>query len=180
MTNIVYIATSLDGYIAPPDGSLDWLDTVPNPDGDDLGWGEFIANIDAVVMGRLTFEVVQSFGIGWHYPVPGIILSSTLKELPDPFQTNNFLTSGDPSAVVEFAKKQGLENLYIDGGTTIQRFLQADLIDEMIITEIPILLGGGDRLFGVLDEYMRFELVESTTLLKQMVKRHYRRVPSTQ
>ena len=60
MTNIVYIATSLDGYIAPEDGSLDWLGTVPNPEGDDLGFGEFIKRIDAVVMGRLTFEVVQS------------------------------------------------------------------------------------------------------------------------
>ena len=86
MTNIVYIATSLDGYIAPEDGSLDWLGTVPNPEGDDLGFGEFIKRIDAVVMGRLTFEVVQSFDLGWHYPVPGIILSSTLKSLPAEFQ----------------------------------------------------------------------------------------------
>jgi len=175
MTNIVYIATSLDGYIAPEDGSLDWLGTVPNPEGDDLGFGEFIKRIDAVVMGRLTFEVVQSFDLGWHYPVPGIILSSTLKSLPAEFQDQTFLTSGTPSEIVAFALSKGFQNLYIDGGTTIQRFLSADLVDEMIITEIPILLGGGDQLFGSLQSQLKFELVETTTLLGQMVKRHYKR-----
>ena len=175
MTNIVYIATSLDGYIAPEDGSLDWLGTVPNPGGNDLGFADFMAQVDAVVMGRLSFETVQSFGVGWHYPKPGIILSSTLSELPNEFQEATFLTHGEPADVVAFAKSKGFNNLYIDGGTTIQRFLRSDLIDELIITEIPILLGGGDRLFGVLEEHLKFELVETQTLLDQMVKRHYRR-----
>jgi len=175
MANIVYIATSLDGYIATEDGSLDWLGTVPNPLGDDLGFGEFIKTIDAVLMGRLTFETLQGFGIGWHYPVPGIILSSTLQEVPDAFKKSTSLTSGSPTEVVAFAERKGFKNLYIDGGTTIQRFLSSDLIDELIITEIPILLGGGDRLFGSLDDHLKFELVATTTLLGQMVKRHYRR-----
>lgn len=175
MTNIVYIGTSLDGYIAPEDGSLDWLGTVPNPEGDDLGFGEFIQRVDAVVMGRLTFEVVQGFGIGWHYPVPGIILSSTLKKLPRDFEDKVSLTRGSPKEVMAFAKEKGYQNLYIDGGTTIQGFLRADLIDEMIITEIPILLGGGDRLFGSLDQQLKFELVGTNILLDQMVKRHYKR-----
>lgn len=175
MTNIVYIATSLDGYIAPEDGSLDWLETVPNPEGDDLGFNEFIQRVDAVVMGRLTFEVVEGFGIGWHYPVPGVILSSTMKSLPTEFEEKVALTSGTPQDVMAFAKAKGYHNLYIDGGTTIQHFLRADLVDEMIITEVPILLGGGDRLFGSLAEPLKFELVETTTLLGQMVKRHYKR-----
>ena len=175
MANIVYIGTSLDGYIASEDGSLDWLGTVPNPEGDDLGFGEFIKGIDAVVMGRLTFETLQSFDVGWHYPAPGIVLSSTLKTLPDPFQESASLTSGTPEEVVKYAENRGFKNLYIDGGTTIQRFLRAGLIDEMIITEIPILLGGGDRLFGRLDAHLKFELVETTTLLGQTVKRHYRK-----
>jgi len=175
MANLVYIATSIDGYIAPEDGSLDWLNTVPVPEGDDLGFGEFIQRVDAVVMGRLTFEVVQGFGIGWHYPVPGIILSSTLGSLPDAFQKDTILTSGEPEQIVAEARAKGFENLYVDGGTTIQRFLKADLIDELIITEIPILLGGGDRLFGTLGEQLKFRLIESTTLLNQMVKRRFRR-----
>lgn len=175
MANLVYIATSIDGYIAPEDGSLEWLNTVPVPEGEDLGFSEFIQRVDAVVMGRATFEVVQGFGIGWHYPVPGIILSSTLTELPDAFLKDTFLMRGEPERIVAEARAKGFENLYIDGGATIQRFLQADLIDELIITEIPILLGGGDRLFGTLEETLKFSLVESTVLLNQLVKRRFRR-----
>ena len=73
------------------------------------------------------------------------------------------------------AKRQGFTNLYIDGGNTIQRFLRVELIDELIITELPILLGGGDRLFDTHDQEMKFELLSSEVLLGQMVKRHYRR-----
>jgi dihydrofolate reductase len=78
-------------------------------------------------------------------------------------------------AVPPIAKSQGFENLYIDGGVNVQRFLREDLIDEMIITEIPVLLGGGDRLFGELDQNLGFELIESQVLLDQLVKRRYRR-----
>jgi len=175
VTNIVFIATSLDGYIAPEDGSLDWLETVPNPEGDDLGFNAFISRVDALVMGRLTFEVVEGFGIGWHYPVPGIILSNTLTALPEDFQEKTSLTRGTPEEVMAFARSKGFENLYIDGGTTIQQFLQADLIDELIITEIPILLGGGDRLFGTLQQPLIFNLQEATTHPNQLVTRHYLR-----
>jgi len=82
MSNIVYIGTSLDGYISAPDGGLDWLSYVPIPEGDDLGFSEFMKRVDAVVMGRKTFETVLGFGAGWHYPRPGIVLSSTLKSTP--------------------------------------------------------------------------------------------------
>ena len=175
MSNIVYIGTSLDGHISAPDGSLDWLSYVPIPEGDDLGFSEFMDRVDAVVMGRRTFETVLGFDMGWHYPKPGIILSSTLKTVPEDFADHVQLASGTPSEIVQLANKQGFENLYIDGGTTIQRFLREDLIDEMIITEIPILLGGGDRLFGELDQFIGFELVDSKVLLNQLVKRRYQR-----
>jgi dihydrofolate reductase len=175
MSNIVYIGTSLDGYISAPDGSLDWLSYVPIPEGDDLGFSEFMDRVDAVVMGRKTFETVLGFGMGWHYPKPGIVLSSTLKTVPEGFADHVQLASGTPSEIVQLAKKQGFKNLYIDGGTTIQRFLREDLIDEIIITEIPILLGGGDRLFGELDQFLGFELIDTEVLLKQLVKRRYQR-----
>ena len=80
-----------------------------------------------------------------------------------------------PGEIVAHAKSRGFENLYVDGGDTIQRFLREDLIDEMIITELPILLGGGDRLFADLDEHMMFELIGTEVLLDQLVKHHYRR-----
>ena len=175
MANIVYIATSLDGYISSADGSLDWLSTVPNPGGDDLGFSEFIQRIDAVVMGRLSFETVQSFGLGWHYPVPGIILSSTLVDVPSEFKGKVDLTKGTAEEIMAFAENKGFHNLYIDGGTTIQGFLNNDLIDEIVITEVPVLLGGGERLFGTLPNHLKFKLLSTQTLLGQMVKRHYTR-----
>ena len=100
MTNIVYIGTSLDGYISSTDGSLDWMECVPNPDGDDLGFFDFMARVDAVIMGRLTFETIQGFGMGWSYPKPGIILSSTMDKLPEEFEDKVSLASGTPAEVI--------------------------------------------------------------------------------
>ena len=175
MSNIVYIATSLDGYISSPNGSLDWLESVPNPEGDDLGFGVFMSRVDAVVMGRLTFETVLGFGIGWPYPIPGIVLSSSMKTAPEAFAEHVDFTSGTPAEIVKLAQEKGFENLYIDGGKTIQNFLRADLIDELIVSDIPLLLGGGARLFGELEQRVEFELVDTETLLGQIVKKHYQR-----
>ena len=175
MTNFVYIGTSLDGYISSVDGSLDWMDAVPNPEGSDLGFNDFMAGIDAVVMGRNTFETVAGFGLGWHYQKPGIILSASMKVLPEGFAEHCVIDSGAPEDVLARARQNGFENFYIDGGITIQRFLANDLIDEMIITDIPILLGGGDRLFGQLNDHLLFELAGSEVLLGHLVKKHYRR-----
>jgi len=175
MANIVYIGTSLDGYISSRDGSLDWMETVPNTEGSDLGFSEFMARVDAVVMGRKTFETVVGFGIGWPYPIPGVILSTTMTAAPDGFCEHVQFTSGSPAQVVQHAEQQGFANLYIDGGITIQRFLDDDMIDELIITDIPILLGGGDRLFGTLEDPLVFDLVGTEVLLGHLVKKHYRR-----
>ena len=175
MTNIVYVGTSLDGYISARDGDLGWLEYVPIPEGDDMGFSEFMDRIDAVVMGRKTFETLIGFGVGWHYPSPGIVLSSTMKTAPEAFAEHVQFASGSPAEVVAFAEDRGFENLYIDGGETVQRFLRDDLIDEMIITEIPILLGGGSRLFDDLDEHLGFELVSSVVMFDQFVRKHLRR-----
>ncbi|MGH1412062.1 MAG: dihydrofolate reductase family protein [Pelagimonas sp.] len=175
MPNTVYIATSLDGYISDRNGGLEWLSQVPNPDGDDMGFADFIAGIDAIIMGRTTFEAVQGFGIGWPYPKPGFILSTTLTSVPAPFADHVTLTQGTPSEIIAQANALGHSRLYIDGGATIRRFLDADLIDDMILTEVPVLLGGGTRLFDMLERELDFELIGVETLLTQMVKRHYRR-----
>lgn len=175
MSNIVYIGTSLDGYISAADGGLEWLSYVSIPEGDDLGFSDFMDRVDAVVMGRKTFETLIGFGVGWHYSKPGIILSSTLKSAPEEFSNHVQFANGTPQQIVELAQKQGFKNLYIDGGTTIQRFLREDLVDEMIITEIPLLLGGGNRLFGQLDQHLGFELLDTTVLLNQLVRKRYQR-----
>ncbi len=175
MSNIVYIGTSLDGYISAADGNMDWLTYVPIPEDDDLGFSRFMAGIDAVVMGRKTFETLIGFGTGWHYQKPGIVLSSTLEKVPAEFADHVQLANGTPAEIVNLARRQGFEKLYIDGGRTIQRFLQDDLIDEMIITEIPLLLGGGDRLFGSLEQNLGFKLVNTQVLLGQLLRKHYLR-----
>lgn len=173
MTNIVYIATSLDGYISAPDGNLDWLSMVPNPDDDDLGFAAFMSRVDVVVMGRVTFESVVGFDVGWPYPVPGLILSRSLTQIPAGFEDKVQIISGTPEQIIAQAGGMGHETLYIDGGKTIQGFLRADKIDEMILSELPVLLGGGDRLFGGLVAPLEFEHIGVEVLLGQITKRHY-------
>ncbi|MEZ5893990.1 MAG: dihydrofolate reductase family protein [Parvularculaceae bacterium] len=175
MTNFVYVGASIDGYISGRNGDLGWLEYVPTPIGDDLGFSAFMEKVDAVVMGRNTFETLIGFGVGWHYPKPGIILSSTMTSVPEKFADHVQLASGTPAEIVAFAKSRGFDHLYIDGGDTVQRFLRDDMIDEMIITTIPILLGGGIPLFGDLDRNLGFELVNAEVLAGQLSKRHFRR-----
>ncbi|MCP4116784.1 MAG: dihydrofolate reductase [Desulfobacteraceae bacterium] len=175
MSNIVYIATSLDGYISDKDGGLDWLQMVPNPDNLDFGWANFMNRIDAVVMGRKTFETVCSFDCDWPYTKPVFVLSSSLKSFPEEYEGKAEAIGGPVSEVLKTIKNKGYEHLYIDGGVTVQNFLKEDLIDEMIITVIPVLLGGGTPLFSELPKQMEFECVKSEVILDAMVKNHYRR-----
>jgi dihydrofolate reductase len=177
MPNIVYIATSLDGYIAKKDGSIEWLMEIPNPNGSDLGFGEFIKSIDAIVMGRNTFELVLTFG-SWPYTKPVFVLSSSLKSIPKELAGKAELLNNDPLALVKELNERNYYNLYIDGGKTIQEFLKHNLIDEMIITQIPILLGGGIPLFGDLVKEQKFKLIKSEVLINALVKNHYVKIQS--
>ncbi len=175
MANIVYIGASLDGYIADKDGGLDWLHSVPNPGNSDFGWADFMGRIDAIVMGRKTFETVCGFDCDWPYSKLVFVLSGTLTSLPEEFEGKAELVNGSLSEVLAAIHAKGHQELYIDGGATIQSFLREDLIDEMIITTVPILLGGGTPLFGELPEPMAFKHVKTEVLLNAMVKNHYRR-----
>jgi len=176
MSNIVYIATSLDGYIADKNGSVDWLHATPNPDGSDLGYSNFIERIDALVMGRNTLDMVLNFDCDWPYTRPVFVLSNTMTRVPEGYEDKIFLVKGSLVTVVASLNEQGYNNLYIDGGITIQNFLKEDLIDEMIITTIPVLLGGGSPLFGELVTPLSFELTDSETLINQLVQSHFTRV----
>ncbi|MBC6995755.1 dihydrofolate reductase family protein [Neolewinella lacunae] len=175
MKNAVFIATSLDGFIADPDGGVHWLETVPNPEGDDVGYLAFTAGIDALVMGRHSFETVLGFGVDWPYAMPVFVLSETMTSVPEGFADKVQLLSGPPEAILAKIHSQGHHNLWIDGGRTIQSFLRAGLIDELVITTIPVLLGGGIPLFGGLPEPLELELVKSEVYLGALVQRHYRR-----
>ena len=173
--NSVFIATSLDGYIADKNGGLDWLHSIPNPDNNDMGYMEFTNGIDALVMGRTTFETVIGFDVPWPYTKPVFVLSNKLKEIPNSLKDKAFLVKGTLTEILDQIHKKGYQRLYIDGGTTIRNFLKADLIDEMILTTIPVLLGGGALLFGELPNELKFELIGTKTFLNQVSQRHYKR-----
>lgn len=174
--NSVFIARSLDGYIADKNGGLDWLNSIPNPDNIDMGYGEFISQIDAIVMGRKTFETVCSFDSDWPYTKPVFVLSRTLASIPEEYKDKAALIEGSLSGIVEQLNQKGFNRLYIDGGTTILGFLKEDLIDELIITTIPTLLGGGIPLFSELPKALSFEHVDSQVYLNELVQDHYRRI----
>jgi dihydrofolate reductase len=173
--NIVFIAKSLDGYIAGKNGELDWLYAIPNPDGVEMGFESLMQEVDAIVMGKTTFEVVCRFDGDWPYPKPVVVLSRSLKEIPEYLSGKVSLLQGTPEEIVQTLHERGYGTLYIDGGQTVQAFLKADLIDELRITTLPILLGGGFPLFGDMDRPLAFELTASKVYLNQMVQSCYRR-----
>jgi prepilin-type processing-associated H-X9-DG protein len=173
--NIVFIARSLDGFIADKSGGLDWLHSIPNPDNNDMGFVDLMNEVDAVVMGRTTYETVIGFGGDWPYTKHVFVLSNMIKDLHEDLKDRVSLLQGELNAVLKKIHNNGYNTLYVDGGTTIQNFLKEDLIDELRITTIPIILGGGFPLFGELNEPMEFDHVESKVFLDQIVQDIYRR-----
>jgi dihydrofolate reductase len=149
-----FIATSLDGFIARPDGGLDWLDqaNAKVPAGEDCGYAEYVSSVDAIVMGRRSFEKVLTFA-AWPYgETPVYVLSRTLDSVPDGAPSSVALHAGPPEALLEFARARGHERLYVDGGATVSAFVNAGLLREITITVIPVLLGAGRPLFAALAE----------------------------
>ncbi|MGB3293463.1 MAG: dihydrofolate reductase family protein [Phormidesmis sp.] len=172
MANYVYIATSLDGFIATSDGGLDWLYKVPNIDDSDYGYAEFMSGIDAVVMGRKTFEKVQTFD-SWPYSQTVFVLSNSLESVPEALEDSAEVVKGELKKLVADLGARGHSNLYIDGGSTIQSFLRKDLIDELIITRVPVLLGSGIPLFGNLESSLEFDHKRTEILSSALVQSHY-------
>ncbi len=148
----VFIATSLDGFIARSDGRIDWLEEANQrvTPGEDCGYGQFMADVDALVMGRNTFEQVLSFD-AWPYgSTPVIVMSHRAIAVPPILPPVVSASTETPAALVARLSAQGVRKIYVDGGQTIQSFLAAGLIDDITITVIPVLLGSGKRLFGPL------------------------------
>lgn len=171
----VFVGTSLDGYIADRDDGLGFLETVPNPDGDDLGFVSFMEGVDAVLMGRRTLDVVLGLGGAWPYAKPVFVLSSSLKRLPDRLAGKAEIVSGGLRDVLAGLQARGFRDLYIDGGMVVQSCLAEDMVDELVVTQVPVLVGGGTLLFGALSAHLEFELVHSRVLLQALVQSHYRR-----
>jgi dihydrofolate reductase len=167
----VFVATSVDGYIARLDGGLDWL-----PGDDECephGYDEFVATVDAHVIGRKTLEIVLGFG-GWAYgKKPVVVLSKTMTKLKVPKEAVCELMSGTPKEIVKRLSARGLNHLYVDGGVTVQGFLNAGLIQRLIITRIPVLLGSGIPLFGFLGHDIRLKHVATRSYPSGLVQSEY-------
>jgi len=143
----VFIASSLDGFIAREDGNLDWLMS-RTPVDSDTGYDAFMAGIDVIVMGRYTFETVLGFD-DWPYEGKRVVvLSRMLDEVPVTLAGKVTLHPGPVRALYDALAASGCQGLYVDGGQTVQSFLREDLVDELTITTIPVLLGRGIPLFG--------------------------------
>ena len=177
MKATVYIATSLDGFIARADGSLDWLPGADGSgsgsgDGEDYGYAAFMESIDTLVMGRNTYETVLGFG-DWPYRVPVVVLSSRPLEVPAELRGRVDVLSGAPGEIVAQLAARGTESLYIDGGVTIQRFLEAGLIQRLIVTRVPVLIGSGLPLFGPLQKDIPLRHVETRSFPSGLVQSVY-------
>jgi|SRR6185437_1322243 dihydrofolate reductase len=158
----IFIGTSLDGFIARRNGALDFL---PPDDGEPHGYDEFMASVDAIVIGRNTFETVLGFGPPWPYGLRRVVVLST-RSLDLSVVKNGRVEqmSGEPAQIVAQLAASGSQNLYIDGGVTIQGFLRAGAIQRLIITRVPVLIGEGIPLFGPLPRDIR---------LHHVATRHY-------
>src|SRR6188474_1070628 len=141
----VFIGVSVDGFIARTNGALDFL---PPGGGEPHGYDEFIATVDALVIGRHTFETVLTFDT-WPYTKPVFVLSTRPLVPPPPGAVVEQM-SGAPAEVASRLAARGIGHVYVDGGITIQRFLRAGLIQRLIITRVPVLIGTGIPLFGAL------------------------------
>src|SRR5580765_5499678 len=159
MTVSVFVGASVDGFIARPNGDLDWL---PADGGEPHGYTEFIAGVDAIVIGRKTFETVLTFG-AWPYDKRVVVLSSRPVDLSAAGGVVEQM-SGPPAEIVSQLAASGAHHLYVDGGITIQGFLRAGLVQRLVITRVPVLIGDGIPLFGTLPRDVR---------LRHMATRHY-------
>ncbi|MGQ0651184.1 MAG: dihydrofolate reductase family protein [Betaproteobacteria bacterium] len=172
----VFIATSLDGFISRADGTIDWLDEANTrvPKDQDCGYEEFMSTVDALVMGRHTFDLARSFG-EWPYgQTPVFVLSSQMRLLPGGVPHTVHLSNEAPATLVGRLSAQGMRHLYVDGGVTIQRFIADALIDEVTITRIPVLIGSGRPLFGSLSQDVRLEHISTRAFDFGFVQTKYR------
>ena len=170
---ILYIAMSLDGYIAKQNDDISFL-TAVEQEGEDYGYSKFIETIDTVILGRKTYDKILAMGIDWPYGDRKVYV---LTRAPKPDSGHIQFYSGSLSDLISTLKSQEGKHIYCDGGAeTVHQLLQEDLIDELIISVIPIMLGDGISLFkGGLPE-KRLQLIKSTSFEKGLVQLHYIRL----
>ena len=170
MTVSVFVGTSVDGFIARLNGALDFL---PEGGGEPHGYTEFIASVDAIVIGRKTFETVLAFKTWPYGDKRVVVLSSRPVDLSAVRGGVVEQMGGPPAEIVAKLAAGGAHHLYVDGGVTIQRFLRAGLIQRLIITRVPLLIGEGIPLFGTLPRDLRLRHVATQHYPSGLVKSEY-------
>ncbi|UWQ58868.1 dihydrofolate reductase family protein [Leisingera caerulea] len=174
-TGHVFIATSLDGFVARQDHSLDWLSKQPPAENDDGGFAAFMDSVDGLVMGTGSFRTLLGFG-QWPYSKPVVVLSRSLTEqdIPKHLKDKVRLSTAEPADLMQGLQEEGWTRAYIDGGRLVQSFLRQGLIADLIITTVPILIGSGIPLFGALDQEIDLQVASSRILPTGMVQSKFR------
>src|SRR5256712_13669419 len=168
-TASVFVGTSVDGFIARPNGELDFL---PPGGGEPHGYEEFIHSVDALVIGRKTFETVLSFDM-WPYGEKPVFVLSTRSLLPAPVGVLVEHMSGDPIEIVSRLEARGIGHIYVDGGITVQRFLRVGLIQRLIITRVPVLIGDGIPLLGNITHDVHLRHIKTRSYPSGLVQTEY-------
>jgi dihydrofolate reductase len=171
----VFIATSLDGFIARANGAIDWLDAANKsvPAGEDFGYQAFFDSVDVLVMGRNTFDLVKTFPT-WHYGAKRVIvLSRRGVEIPPHLRPTVSTSDESPVELLARLQREGVKRVYLDGGQTIQGFLRSGLVDDLTITLIPVLIGGGIPLFSSLAGDIHLRHLETKSYSCGFVQNRY-------
>lgn len=174
ITGHVFIGTSLDGFIARGDDDIAWLTDYPTL-GEDHGFAAHMARVDGVVMGRGTDNVIKDMR-PWYYSKPVVVLSRSLRQtdIPAEIADKVELLDAPPEAAMRILEDRGWQAVYVYGGTVIQSFLRAGLIEDMVISRIPVLIGEGIPLFGRLEGDLMLEHKETRSFPSGMVQSRYR------
>ena len=170
----VFIAISLDGFIARPDGDIGWL-LQRDDSTEDHGYAAFIADKDAILMGRGTYEKILTLG-AWPYDKPVLVLSKQLvnEPVPEALKGKVRFASCTPKEAIEQLAEENARRIYVDGGQLVQSFLRDGLITDMVITTVPVLIGSGKSLFGALMQDIDLELTSSRSFPSGLVQSTYR------
>ena len=171
----IYIAATIDGFIARADGAIDWLEH--DSKGQDYGWGAFRESIDSLILGRQTYEQVLSFGVDWPYQGLATFVWSRTLTKGDIFSalTDHVVevSALAPAALLDELAARGLKSVWIDGGKTLQSFLAAGLVDLITVTRLPILIGRGIPLFGDLPDDVHLKHLETQSFDSGVVQSSY-------
>ncbi|MDX8381170.1 MAG: dihydrofolate reductase family protein [Ghiorsea sp.] len=173
---------SVDGYIATPDGAVDWLHTAGNLDVDmgseDMGFQAYMDSVDCMIMGRKCMETISGMNLTpeqWPYGKTKIIvLSQSIKEAPENMKGKIEIYAGEVHALIRRLENEDFKHAYIDGGTTITFFLNLRRINEITITQVPIILGEGIPLFGKIFESIKLDNARATVYANDFIHTKYR------